>query len=213
LEDNTSSKIFPEQYPATYDLSSIPFLGDGKEARQARPLLKQTQLQNRNLDLVYDANKQGWRSDVFHKAVDGRGAAIVLVTLPDNQICGGYNPKGWASLGGARPSIAAFLFYSSGWGKLQKLRKVGGGGLACARDDPSFGIAFGPDALVIGFQRGNEKRATSKLGPYFEKGPENLNSLFRGGSCELKNVQVLVGRYEKNEIIPYSGAVFDMTSG
>jgi len=214
ISDSNRNKQYPEQYPATYELLSIsPLLGDGREGRKVRPLLKQTQLENRRLDLVYDANKQGWTSDSFHKAVDRKGASIVLATLLNNKIIGGYNPKGWASMGGARPSVASFLFYTTSEGKLQKLRKVGGGGLACSRDDPWFGISFGPDALVISLQPMNAKLATSKLGPYFEKGPECLSSLFPGGSCRLKNVQVLVGRYEKDEVIPYSGAVFDMTSG
>lgn len=106
--------------------------------------------------------------------------------------------------------MAAFLFYQQ-----QKLKKVGGGGLACARDDVDYGIALGADGLVIGLEPGAfQKTAYSKLGTYFERGPDNRSSLFpKGGEAQLKSLKVLVGVYEKGEDIPYSGAVLDMTSG
>ena len=207
---------YPEQYPATYELNEIQLESDDQcpEAKLVRPLLKNTQLESRALVPAYDANRVGWSPSSFHSCVDGKGAAIVVATTRDNKlVCGGYNPKGWASLGGARPSVAAFLFYAQGRsGKFQKLQKVGGGGLACARDDPNFGISFGPDGLVIGLQPGRERLAQSKLGPYFERGPEDLTSLF-GGSTELMDLKVLVGEYQPGEEIPYSGGVLDMTSG
>ena len=223
---------YPEQYPATYEPNDDEVEEDLAipEALLVRGLLKNTQLQSRPLQLVYDANKDGWDPVSFHKAVDGRGASVVLAKDKNGRICGGYNPKGYASLGGARPSVAAFLFYQRFGGnnehetngvplvKFQKLQKVGGGGLACVKDDPEFGISFGPDALVIGLQAGDgrERLAASKLGPYFEKGPEDLPSLFSysgGGAMELSELKVLVGCYEAGEDIPYSGGVLDMTSG
>ena len=212
-------KKFPEQYPATYDMSTVVVPSDGPEAILVRPLLKQTMLEERALQLVYDANKHGWNSKAFHERVDGRGAAVVLatgITFDGPIVLGGYNVKGWSSLGGARPSVASFLFYSNNGGaSFQKLKKVGGGGLACARDDPEFGIAFGPDALVIGLQPGKENVAVSKLGPYYERGPDQLPTLFgyKGGAIRLDSLKVMVGVYDKDEDIPYSGAVMDMTSG
>lgn len=208
---------YPEQYPATYELNDVEVEEDKRlaQAKLVRPLLKNTQLQSRPLRLVYDSQKNGWTPVAFHRAVDGKGAAIVLATTAEGRICGGYNPKGFASLGGARPSVAAFLFYErdGASGKFQKLRKVGGGGLACARDDPNFGISFGPDALVIGLQPGRERIAQSKLGPYYERGPQDLPSLFGGGVAKLTKLKVLVGCYNEGEDIPYSGGVLDMTSG
>jgi hypothetical protein len=206
---------YPEQYPATYEYNDCVVNGDEKisEAKLARPLLKNTQLESRKLQLVYNGQRQGWNPAAFHKAVDTRGAAVVLAKTKDGMICGGYNPKGWSSLGGARPSVAAFLFYQRGRdGAFQKLCKVGGGGLACARDDPDHGISFGPDGLVIALQPGRERLAQSKLGPYFERGPEELSSIF-GGVTELVELKVLVGVYGAEEEIPYSGGVLDMTSG
>jgi hypothetical protein len=211
---STREVQYPEQYPATYELNDVKLEQDEAipEAKIVRPLLKNTQLESRALQLVYDAGKNGWNPTAFHQAVDGKGAAVVLVETVEGRVCGGYNPKGYASLGGARPSVAAFLFYERNAGTFQKLRKVGGGGLACAKDDPDFGISFGPDALVIGLQPRRERLAQSKLGPYFERGPEQLPSLF-GGSTELCQLKVLVGCYQEGEDIPYSGGVLDMTSG
>jgi hypothetical protein len=222
LDEDTRVTKFPEQYAATYEPLTVSVSSDGRDAKTVRPLLKQTQLERRKLQVVYSAQQHGWDAKTFHRRVDGRGASIVLATgkkLERNArpiIFGGYNPKGWASLGGARPSIAAFLFYSTDGGKtFQKLRKVGGGGLACARDDPNFGIAFGPDSLILSLEPGKERVATSKLGNYYERGPERLSSLFGndGGSLQLDSLKVLVGVYNNNEDIPYSGAVLDMTSG
>ena len=200
-----------------------------KEAQLIRPVLKQTMLKSRPLQLVYDANLYGWDAHSFHQRVDGKGGAIVVATYQSNASetvsVGGYNPKGWSSNGGARPSVAAFLFYqknvagSSGSSaernNFQKLQKVGGGGLACANDDPNYGISLGPDSLVISLQEGRERFASSKLGPYFERGPENLSSLFKeaGGGVQLSSLKVLTGVYDADEEIPYAGAVMDMTSG
>jgi hypothetical protein len=212
---STSREVqYPEQYPATYELNKVTIQADSNsaEAKFVRPLIKKTQLESRPLQLVYNAQRDGWNPAAFHRAVDGKGAAIVMAKTKSGMPCGGYNPKGWASLGGARPSVAAFLFYEKTNGSYQKLQKVGGGGLACARDDPDFGISFGPDGLVLSLRKGAERSATSKLGTYFERGPENLASLL-GGATELSDLKILVGKYEIGEDIPYSGGVLDMTSG
>ena len=214
---------YPEQYPATYELNTEIVEEDNELPavyKLVRPLLRNTQLQSRPLQLVFDANKDGWDPASFHSKVDGKGAAVVIARTAGGSICGGYNPKGWASLGGARPSVAAFLYYERNLGggteeapEFQKLQKVGGGGLACANDDPNYGLSFGPDGLVISLTSGRENLAQSKLGPYFERGPDDRTSIFDGGVAELADLKVVVGRYEDGEDIPYSGGVLDMTSG
>mmetsp|Transcript_13345 Transcript_13345/g.29527 ORF Transcript_13345/g.29527 Transcript_13345/m.29527 type:complete len:352 (-) Transcript_13345:53-1108(-) len=224
---------YPEQYAATYELlsrSAILPSDTGTDAEFIRPLLKQTQLECREIKVVYDANVHGWDAAAFHSKVDGCGAAVVIVKTDDGAtVVGGYNPKGWSGLGGARPSVASFLFYKRNGGGggggggddsegnrriYQKLRKVGGGGLACANDDPRGGIYFGPDALVIPLQPGpRERMAQSKLGPYFERGPDDLSSILSGGAATLEDLKVWVGVYADGEDVPYSGAVLDMTSG
>ncbi len=223
-DDSQRRKEFPEQYPATYELNDITIESDDKdaEARLIRPLLKQTMLESRSLQIVFDAELHGWDTRSFHDRVDGKGAAVVVATYKNQQskfkmsTVGGYNPKGWSSNGGARPSVAAFLFYERDQdGYFQKLQKCGGGGLACANDDPNYGISFGPDALVIPLQAQRPTFATSKLGPYYERGPDELRSLFEssGGGVQLESLKVLAGVYGDVEDIPYSGAVMDMTSG
>lgn len=225
---------YPEQYPATYDLlppeACLPSDSKNEIVALVRPLLKQTQLERRVLRAAYDADQHGWDGAIFHSKVDGCGAAVVLATTEDGRMVGGYNPKGWSGLGGARPSVAAFLFYEKGapstpaTARFQKLCKVGGGGLACANDDPTGGIYFGPDGLVVPLINPNDGAAASsqpartritqsKLGPYYERGPDNRSSLLDGGVATLKDLKVLVGVYEDGEDIPYSGAVLDMTSG
>jgi hypothetical protein len=120
--------------------------------------------------------------------------------------------------------VAAFLYYTvPKTGKLQKLRKLGGGGLACAKDDPSTGIWIGADGLVIPLATKptllptKESRiARSRLGTYFEQGDDGKFTLFGdrdGGVVELSDLKVLVGVYGRGEEIPYSGAVMDFTSG
>ena len=245
---------YPEQYPATYGASTVRLEEDSvlEEARLVRPLLKGTQLESRPLRVAYDASSSGadgigWDARSFHRAVDGKGAAVVLARAEGGRYFGGYNPKGWSSLGGARPSVAAFVFYEADAEApttvtsiaarplfFQKLRKVGGGGLACARDDPDYGISFGPDALVVPLlaeadddASSTARVAYSKLGPYYERSPhgggdqqqQERNSLFspasgRGGAAvELVDLKVLVGVYGDGEDVPYAGGVLDMTSG
>lgn len=207
---------FPEQYPATYELNDAVVNGDSGEAKIVRPVLMNTQLESRPLRVAYNAASQGWNARAFHKAVDGKGASIVLAKARGvSGFFGGYNPKGWSGLGGARPSVAAFLFYSKGSEGFQKVRKVGGGGLACAKDDPDTGIWLGADGLVIPLQNGGQsKLAQSKLGTYFERGPAGRSSLFGdSASVELTELKVLVGVYKAGEEIPYSRAVLDFTSG
>lgn len=215
---------FPEQYPATYDLNEYKTWKDLGDPSIVRPLLKQTQLEKRTLQVAYDANRQGWNVQAFHRAVNGKGAAVVLARGRRGGWMGGYNPKGWSSNGGARPSVAAFLFYTDPKTRqFQKLKKVGGGGLACAKDDPSTGIWLGADGLVIPlaqkqslFPTKDSKVAQSFLGTYFERGPDRKLSLFSekdGCVMELSELKVLVGVYGRGEEIPYSGAVLDFTSG
>jgi hypothetical protein len=212
----TRVREFPEQYPATYEMSDAIVSGDTSEAKVVRPLMKNTQLESRPLRVAYNSATQGWNAQAFHKALDGKGASVVLAKAKGvSDYFGGYNPKGWSGLGGTRPSVASFLFYSTGSIGFQKLRKVGGGGLACAKDDPDTGIWLGADGLVVPLEQGAQsKRAQSKLGTYFERGPDKRNSLFGdSATVELTELKVLVGVYKAGEEIPYAGAVFDFTSG
>lgn len=204
---------FPEQYPATLDEWAGPVEGDDKEMAVLRPLLKNTNLETRNLRLTYDANKDGWDPAVFHSKVDKQGGAVVFCTTRAGIKCGGYNPKGWVGYGEARGSIAAFLFVLGGMfadastgAPGIKLRKVGGPGLA-QMDMPETGPQFSPDALVISMDEGNPRMARSKLGSYYERFPDGTNSLFgKDASVQLKELKVYHGVYSEGEYIPFTDA-------
>ena len=116
-----------------------------------------------------------------------------------------------ASLGGSRPSIAAFLFYKTlfGW---QKLRAKGNGGNSCSNDLFDRGIYLGSEGLSVPLDGEDPRRVTSRLGFFFETGPSDLSTLLptAGQDARLQELKVLVGVYEKNEDIPNSGGVLDL---
>lgn len=204
---------FPEQYPAVLDEWADPVEGDDAEMASLRPLLKNTNLETRNLRLTYDGNKDGWDPSVFHSKVDKQSGAIVLCTTKAGIKCGGYNPKGWVGYGEARGSIAAFLFILGGkYANAStgapgiKLRKVGGPGLA-QMDLPETGPSFSPDALVVPMAQGNPRLARSKLGSYYERLPDGTNSIFgKDSNVQLENLKVYHGVYEEGEYVPFTDA-------
>jgi hypothetical protein len=201
---------YPESQAATYEMSKVFVPFEFGSAATVRPLLKQTQLENRRLKVVYDAKKHGWNAKTFHQKVDGKGAAVVLARAGFHQF-GGYNPRGWASLGGSRPSIASFLFYKTlfGW---QKLRVKGNGGAACSRDEWDMGIYFGAEGLTVPLNGQDPRAVASRLGTYFDLGPDGRTTLLSrpGGNPRLDDLQVLTGVYAPGESIPNSGGVTDL---
>jgi hypothetical protein len=200
---------FPEQYPAVKNRFAVPVVGDSSEVKLLRPLLAATQLEFRKLQISYQASKDGWKSSTFHRTCNGKGAAVVVIKI-GNKLYGGYNPKGWAGLGENRPSVAAFLFSLDR--QKTKVCKIGGGGLAVSKDSDTNGIYFGPDALVIPLD--GSKYARSRLGSYYENMPNGDKSIY-GSSSEvvLTDVTVYHGVYTDKEFVPYTGGIFDMTSG
>jgi hypothetical protein len=206
-------QTYPEANPATYELlPSNPF--DITTEGFVRPLLKQTQLENRKLKVVYDANRDGYDARIFHQKVDGKGAAIVLCKA-GNAYFGGYNPRGWASLAGARSSKAAFLFYKSGpfsSGPWKKLRALNRGGNSISVDLQDQGIYFGADGLVIPLRKGCRDVA-SRLGRFYERGndpPRNTILPSAGRNTQLQELKVLVGTYAPGEDIPNSAGVSEL---
>eukprot|EP00527_Entomoneis_sp_CCMP2396_P008636 CAMPEP_0198154192 /NCGR_PEP_ID=MMETSP1443-20131203/67684_1 /TAXON_ID=186043 /ORGANISM="Entomoneis sp., Strain CCMP2396" /LENGTH=220 /DNA_ID=CAMNT_0043820819 /DNA_START=32 /DNA_END=694 /DNA_ORIENTATION=+ len=208
-----TERTYPEATWATYELSNIAFPMEFGDAAFVRPLMKQTQLEYRRLQVAYDANKDGYNPKIFHQKMDGKGASVVLAKA-NGQWFGGYNPRGWASLGGSRPSRAAFLFYQkNGFGRnWQKLRAVGGGGMSCGNDLFDGGIYLGAEALVMPLDGGKPKSVRSRLGTYFEVGPEGRSTLLPRAAVDtnLQELKVLVGVYEEGEDIPNSGGVLDL---
>lgn len=58
-----------------------------------RPLLKQTNLEFRELQLLYDADVHGWSAKSFHKQVDRKGPCIVLCQGESSMYYGGILPS------------------------------------------------------------------------------------------------------------------------
>lgn len=85
---------FPELYLATLDEFAESMSVDTEEIATFRPLLARTQLEKRELQLLFDADRDGWDSEAFHTAVDRRGACVLLAATKKARF-GGYNPKGW----------------------------------------------------------------------------------------------------------------------
>jgi len=101
---------FPEQFLATLDEFAAPVDSDTEEMALFRPLLARTQLESRELRLVYDAEQDGWSATAFHDRVNRQGASVVIAKTVGGAVCGGYNPKGWVGYGESRGSLASFLF-------------------------------------------------------------------------------------------------------
>lgn len=219
-EERRGYRTYPEGQPATYELNTdvVPFeFGD---AALVRPLLKQTQLETRKLQVVYDANRHGYNPQSFHSKVDGKGAAVVLAKV-NGQWCGGYNPRGWASLGSPRSSVAAFLFRQTLFGGWEKVRVSRTGSMACGNDLYDAGIYFGADSLVIPLRKPNEHLIKSRLGQYFETRSDGKTSILparAGEDLQVQELKILTGVYAPGEgtwhdhFDPWRGSTSKLTS-
>jgi hypothetical protein len=72
-----NSTTRPENYPCTKTEFALPLPDDIKSKDQdlllIRQLLAKTNLEFRNLQCLYDANKDGWKAKIFHEKVDKKG--------------------------------------------------------------------------------------------------------------------------------------------
>jgi len=213
-----NKETFPDQFPATLTEFAEPVAGDSKEVAIFRPYLKQTELESRNLKLVYDAKRNGWKANAFHKAVDKKGPGVIFAKTAGGAVIGGYNPKGWVGYGEFRPGISAFLFT---WPdgdtskKPFKLRKIGGAGLA-VMDNPEQGPMFGADSLCIPMNPSQERLCRCNLGAYYERLPGGVKSIFAEGEnpkgTELVELKAYIGVYGKDEEVPFTDAIpFSLT--
>lgn len=210
---------WPEQYAAPLDARAEAVDGDDALITRIRPLLACTQLEHRELTLTYDAAAHGWSTTAFHAAVDCKGAAVVFCRTEDGAEVGAYNPKGWASMGNARPAPAAFLFnLEKGARKIRAESYMGCNSISS--DAPDRGINFGVEALCVNLKPNEreddaERRAYLKLGAYFRKDDNGGEGAIWGGagSTTLAELVVYTGVYLPGEDFPYAGAVMDMTSG
>lgn len=208
----------PDQYRAeTSGESAPPVDGDDADmAKWVRPVLLQTQLMDRAMYAVYDADLDGWTPEAFHAAVDRRGPGVVLCESTNGQHFGGYNSKGWVGYGEYRPGLSNFLFAwkddATDQPKFIKLPKVGGAGMGVV-DKPETGPVFGAEGLSIPMFAKNPKLARCKLGPYYERLPSGGGSMLAGGQpgADLKSFKVYVANWG-DEDIPFDDAIpFSLT--
>lgn len=208
----------PDTYPATKTEFADPVEGDTEEMATLRPMLKNTNLEFLRLRLAYDASRDGWSASAWHSKVNTLGPCLVVAKTKAGALCGGYAPKGFVGVGENRGSIAAFLFtWADGDTSLPviKLQKIGGAGLATI-DEPETGPRFGSDGLIIRLERGAERVAMSKLGPYYEALPGGGRSIFAAGegtkvqgsfATELTELRTYVGVWPEGERIPFDGVI------
>lgn len=205
----------PDQYPAEKIRRAEPVASDDADcAAWVRPCLAQTMLEERPLQKVYDAQRDGWTPQAFHAKVDRKGPGIML-GMSKGEKFGGYNPKGWVGLGEYRPGLSAFLFVWRG-DKMVKLRKVGGAGV-CVYDKPENGPLFGAEGLCVPMRKAPEfdpRLCRCKLGPYYERLPNGVKTIFASGdmAVSLDSLVVYTGVYEEGEKIPFDDAIpFSLT--
>lgn len=208
----------PDTYPATKTDFAAPVEGDSEEAALLRPMLKNTNLEYLSLRLAYDASVHGWSASSWHSKVDTTGPCLVVARTVGGAYCGGYAPKGFVGVGENRGSIAAFLFTWPDGDTSKaviKLQKIGGAGLATI-DEPETGPRFGSDGFVVRLERGAERLANTKLGPYYEALPGGARSIFAPGEgtksqgavvAELAELRTYVGVWPEGERIPFDGVI------
>ncbi|CEM35929.1 unnamed protein product [Vitrella brassicaformis CCMP3155] len=210
----SGKEAFPEYYGVNLaewaDL--LPEDQGNKDLTLIRPLLKQTRLEQRPMQLIYDASRHGWSCRSFHQRVDRKGPCVVLARTRGGSICGGYNAAGWVGVGELRGAASAFLFtWPDGDTSKRplKLPKVGGAGVAIC-DFPDKGVSFGMDGFVVPLssrEPNGPQISYSKLGPYYSRRKDGFPSLFSGvekRQAELVELKVYAGIYKPGEAIPDS---------
>jgi hypothetical protein len=66
--------LSPQRYRAATDKFADPVRGDSRDVAVVRPLMAQTRLEKTPLRLAFDANKDGWTRQAFHR----KGACCVV---------------------------------------------------------------------------------------------------------------------------------------
>ena len=84
--------------------------------------------------------------------------------------------------------------------------------MSCGNDLFDRGIYMGAEGLVIPLDGANKRNVASRLGTYFEQGPNGRLTLLPKAAQDnrLQELKILVGVYAKGEDIPNSGGVLDL---
>jgi len=205
---------YADMEKATKTEFADPVEGDEGEVKLIRPLLKMTILEKMQLKCVYDANKDGWSAEDFHRCVDKTGPCVVIGKTQAGAIVGGYACVGFIGLGEERNSISAFLFSwpdgdTSKPGIKCRILEFGD---ASTVDFRNTGPRFGRNGFSMTMQKGNEHVAQSKLGLDYEVMPDKRRSIFareEGNAAYLTELRTYVGCFEEEgRPVPYATPLF-----
>jgi TLD len=109
-----------------------------------------TFLQNKDLQCLYKASRDGWSALNFHDKVDDKGSAVLVCRTRSGVTLGGYNPSGWRSTDDYYSSTTAFLYAMSGTRITRYPIRKGGGGNTAIFDYATGGPCFGTADLQLG---------------------------------------------------------------
>jgi len=156
-----------------------------------------TFLEQRPLQRVYKASRDGWSAIAFHEAVDGLGSAVVVARSLTGQTFGGFNPNGFRSTDDYYSSSAAFLWCLQRGGRVVVKLPVLPGGNAAVFDYATSGPCFGAADLVIGPPR------AAVLGGFAGPDAEDISQ----SAGDLRRCQSAVGpTYDWNSAWPVRGS-------
>jgi len=157
-----------------------------------------------DLQCIYKASADGWSAVDFHRAVDGRGSALVVVLSKSGKRFGGFNPLGWMSTDDYGASNSAFLWFEKGSNAV-KCPILEGGNAAIfdyATGGPNFGAADliigSPQAAVMGGFAGPDMEDTS-----INAGDLRLGSSVLGGAYDFVNGWPVRGDFRLVEVEVY----------
>lgn len=211
---DTDSEL-PDMFPATKTEFADLLESDEGEVKLIRPMLRQTVLEKKPLELVYDAEEDGWNAEAFHYGVDQQGPVVVIAKTQAGAIVGGYANCGFIGFGEPRNSISAFLFsWSDGDTSkpVVKLQKAATSfGEAATVDVSTNGPRFGYDGFSMMMTRGQEHSARSKLGLDYEAMPDRRNSIFareEGNNAYITELRAYVGIFPEGKEVPYTTPQF-----
>ena len=62
------------------------------------------------LQLLFNASRDGWQATDFHKICDNKGPTLTVIKSSVGKICGGYASVSWKSEGGNTKDPESFIF-------------------------------------------------------------------------------------------------------
>jgi hypothetical protein len=133
-----------------------------------------------NLELVYRASHDGWRTKDFHSKCDNQGATVTVIKSTGGYVFGGYVDLVWASRGQYLPSSNACLFalqYPSGVApvKMPVLHPQN-----AILDYRSCGPTFGSFDIHVDDNANSNSNRYTKISSYHLPAGQNSQTFFTG---------------------------------